>query len=157
MTFDDYVRAQRNHARKRNVTIVLLLAAFAVFVAVATWNYIFPVFVLTYLAVREFLMRARSKRLWQQTPALHQGQKTFGLDTSGFHGEDDEGHPTVVHWDKFLKYRESKDTFFLYLSPHMFLYLPKRLIAIEDQARIGQLLKENIGQPRRSHSVRNGE
>jgi hypothetical protein len=143
-TFDDYLRAQRDHSRKRDLTIIISLAVIAVFVVAVSRNYVFPAIVLGYLAIRPFYMRSRSKRFWDQTPSAHQGEKSYGLDETGFHATDDEGNPSVTHWDKFLKWRESEHTFFLYLSPHMFLFFPKRLVATEDCARIRQLLKEGI-------------
>lgn len=143
-TFEDYLRAQRNHARKRDTAIIISLAAIAIFVAAVGRNYVFSAIVLVYLAIRPLYMRNRTKRSWERTPSAHQGEKSYGLDEAGFHVTDDEGNPSVTHWDKFLKWRESKHTFFLYLSPHMFLFFPKRMVLADDQERIRHLLMEKI-------------
>ncbi len=147
-TFDDYLRAQRHHGRSRALLIAGILGALAILVWLTSRSIIFPAFVVLYvILLRPLYMRVRLRRHWQQTPSAHQGQKTYGLGETGFRTEDDEGHPSVTHWDKFLKFRESKHTFFLYLSPNMYLFLPKRFIGPENQERIRQLLKESIEQP----------
>jgi hypothetical protein len=49
-----------------------------------------------------------------------------------------------LHWDRFLKFRESKDTFFLFLAPNMFFFLPKRFISMRDQEGIRSLLQAKL-------------
>lgn len=143
-TFGDYLRAQRNHSRKRDAAIIIILAVIALLVATVSRNYVFPAIVLVYLAFRPLYVWSRCKRSWERTPSAHRGGKTYGFDETGFHTTDDEGHPSVTHWDKFLQWRESKHTFFLHLSPHLFLYFPKRMVSPTDQERLRDLLKERI-------------
>ena len=143
-SFNDYYRAQKNHALKRNLLITLCLAAIAIYVAVITGEYLFSGFIFIYLAIRPFYMKSRCKKTWEKTPSAHEGEKTYELDEEGFHLNDDANNPSVTHWDKFLKWRESKDTFFLYLSPHMFIFLPKRFIHPDDHDGIRNLLKTKI-------------
>ncbi len=146
VTLDDYIRAQLNHSRKYNITFIVLFAIFAMLVALIGKDYIFPGFIFAYLAIRPFYMRARCKRFWKRTPSIQNGSQTWGFDDSGFHTEDDEGNPNITHWDKFIKWRESKDTLFLYLSPRLFVFLPKRFAGVEYQNQIKQLLMEKIKQ-----------
>jgi hypothetical protein len=143
-TFDDYLRALRKHSRKRDLTIIISLAVMAVIVGAVSRNYVFPAIAFGYIVIRPFYMRYRSRRFWEQTPSAHLVDKAYGLDEIGFHATDDEGLPSVTHWDKFLKWRESRHTFFLYLSPNLFLFFPKRLMAAEDQDRVRNLLREKI-------------
>ena len=144
-TLDDYLDAQRHHARARNLVVPGILAAAAAIVAALSREYAFAVAVCGYLAIRPLYLRGRLKRHWERTPSAHRGERTQGLDGKGFHSTDDDGNPTVVHWANFIKWRESKRTFFLYLGPHYFVYLPKRLVAPEDQERLRSLLRETIG------------
>ena len=144
ITFDDYVRAQRVHGRRQTVVVSVLLVAIAG-ISVLFAPYAFGALLLVYLAVRPVVFRARCRRLWNQTPAVRQGEISYGLDERGLHMRDDEGRPAVTHWDKFLKFRESRDFFLLYLSPRLFVYLPKRLISAEDQEGVRRLLAEQIG------------
>ena len=113
-TFDDYVRVQRYHGRFRALLIAGILGAMAVLAWLTSRNLFFPGLVLLYVVVlRPLYTRVRLKRRWDQTPSAHRGDKTYGLDETGFHLEDDEGTPTVTHWDKFLKFRSSKHSFLL--------------------------------------------
>lgn len=143
-TFDDYLRAQRYHSRQHGLTISLTMVVFAIFFAVSLRDYFLSGILLLYVAVRPIYMRWRWKRIWQQTPSAHGGPQTYQMDENGFHMPDSEVISTATHWDKFLKSKESKDAFFLYLSPHMFLFLPKRFIDDTDQEEIRQILSEKI-------------
>jgi hypothetical protein len=144
-TFDDYRRAQRFHGLVRTVIVSGVLVAMALFMWVVSQSIVFSSIVVLYVFVmRPFFVRYRLKRQWQQTPSFHQGQRTYGLDEAGFHSRDDEGRPTLLHWSRFLKFRESKDTFLLYLAPNMYLFLPKRFISPQDQDGIRSLLKAKL-------------
>ena len=110
--FADYLRAQRFHGRSRAILIATILGAMALFIWLTSRNVFFPAFAAIYvIALRPLLFRRGVKRQWQQTPSAHGQQKTCGLDETGFHTEDDEGNAVVTHWDRFLKFRESKDSF----------------------------------------------
>jgi len=149
-TFDDYFRAWRYHTRIRTVIIIAVLVFAALVVWFATRNLIVPAIVALYIAVRPLYMRFRLKRFWERTPSVNRESITFELDEKGFHSRDDEGRPCVTHWDKFMKYRESKGYFLLYFSPVLYLSLPKRVMTPEDQEAIRALLTKNIGQSRRA-------
>jgi hypothetical protein len=142
--FEDYYKAQKNHSLKRSLLITLTLAAISIYIAAVTGEYLFSGLVFAYLAIRPFFMRTRIKRTWEKTPSAHKGSKNYGLDEIGFHSTDDAGNPSVAHWDKFLKWRESKDTFFLYLSPHMYFFLPKKFIQPENHEQVRIILKSKI-------------
>ncbi len=142
----DYLRARRCHALRRTLAIVSLLVIAAVVLALITGDYLVPGLIVVYaLVLRPIYMRTYLRRNWQQTPSAHRGEKTYSMNAAGFHAEDDEGNPVVTHWDQFIKFRESRDTFLLYLSPGRYLFLPKRFIDPSQQAEIRQLLKERIG------------
>ncbi|NQT91230.1 MAG: YcxB family protein [Lentisphaerae bacterium] len=144
--FEDYLRAQRHHGRARMLVVAGILGAMGFFVWLMSGNLLLPAFVALYLvALRPLYMHLRLKRQWRQTPSAHRGQRTCILDEIGFHSEDDEGTMTVTHWDKFLKFRSSRHSFFLYLSPNMYLYLPRRFMSSSDQEATQKLLTESIG------------
>lgn len=151
-TFDDYLRAQRYHARSRTLLIAGLLGGMAALMWLASRHLIFPVAVALYVIVlRPIIHRFRLKRCWEQTPSAHSGQKTYGFDVIGLHWEDDEGNLSVTHWDKFLKFRESNHSFLLYFGPNLYMSLPKRFLSCEDRDAIRGLLRENIRQSHRSN------
>ena len=143
---DDYVKAQKFHARKRDFIFITSILAISILLAVGSGEYIVPGILLLYLIIRPFYMRIRYTRTWEKTPSFHKSLETYGFDDNGFHTEDDGGNLSVIHWDKFIKWRESKDLFLIYLSPYMFVFLPKRLVNIEEQNQIRELLKLKIGQ-----------
>lgn len=144
-TFDDYLRAQTFHARVTRIILSLVLIAMAIFLWAITRRVIAPSLIVFYvIAAQPLLIRLRLKRIWRLTPALHKGQRFHALDESGLHSQDDDGRPTVLHWNRFLKFRESKDTFFLYLAPNMFVFLPKRFIGLRDQDDIRSLLTAKL-------------
>jgi hypothetical protein len=156
VVFDDYLRAQRYHERSRTILIAVILGGMAVLAWLSTRNLLFPAFAALYVVVvRPVYVRLRLKRHWQQTPSAHAGERTYGLDESGFHAEDDEGNTVVTHWDKFLKFRETSHSFLLYLSPRMYVFLPKRFMNPEDQQEIQELLERRIG-PTSQATVRTG-
>jgi len=144
-TFEDYLRAQRYHGRTRMLVVAGILGAAAFLVWLMSGNLLLPGFVALYLvALRPLYMHLRLRRQWRQTPSAHRGQRTCILDETGFHSEDDEGTMTVMHWDKFLKFRSSRHLFSLYLSPNMYLYLPKRFMSSSDQEATEKLLEKSI-------------
>jgi hypothetical protein len=144
-TFDDYLRAQTFHARVSRTILSLVLIALAIFLWAISRRVIVPSLIVLYvIAVQPLLIRLRLRRYWRLTPALHKGQRFHALDESGLHSRDDDGRPTVLHWNRFLKFRESKDTFFLYLAPNMFVFLPKRFIGLRDQDGIRSLLAARL-------------
>lgn len=149
--FDDYLRAQRYHGRSRALLISGILGALALLVWLTSNDPIFPAVVALYVfVVRPLYIRVHLKRRWERTPSAHGKEKTYGLDENGFHSADDEGKPCITHWDKFLKFRESKATFLLYLSPHQYIYLPKRFMNPQDQEATRTLLTEKIEQSQRN-------
>ena len=142
-TFDDYLRAYRYHARSRTLLIVGLLAGLAALMWFVSRHLVFPVSIAVYVIVlRPIIHRFRLKRCWEKTPSAHCGQKTYGFDEVGVHWKDDEGNLSVTHWDKFLKFRESKHSFLLYFGPHLYMSIPKRFLSCEDQEEIRGLLKD---------------
>ncbi len=144
-TFDDYLRAQTFHARVARIILSSVLIAMAILLWAISRRAIVPSLIVLYvIAVQPLLIRFRLKRFWRLTPALHKGQRFHELDDSGLHSRDDDGRPTVLHWNRFLKFRESKDTFFLYLAPNMFVFLPKRFISLRDQDGIRSLLTAKL-------------
>jgi hypothetical protein len=143
---DDYIKAQKFHARKRDFIFIISTIVIAILVAVGSGEYIFPGILLIYLIIRPSYMRTRYKRTWENTPSFHKSLEANGFDENGFYTEDDGGNLSVIHWDKFIKWRESKEIFLIYLSPHLFVFLPKRLVSPEEQNQIRELLKQKIGQ-----------
>jgi hypothetical protein len=113
---------------------------------ILTKNYFFLIFFLAYaLVVRPLLTRFRLKRIWEQTPTAHKGYMEFGFDERGLHKKDDEGNPLTSHWDRFLKYRESSDLFLFYMSPVLYLFIPKRFMTPEQQDTLRVLAREHVG------------
>ncbi len=140
-TFGDFYQAARYHARMRDLKIVLVLAVLTV--AAMMWHrYLFVGLALVYLVLRPLHMRARCRQVWEQTPSAHRGPTTYRLDEIGLH-EQGAGHTALTRWDNFLEFRESKDAFLLYLSPHLYVFLPKRFIEPPQQEAIRELLSKH--------------
>ena len=146
LILDDYIKAQQYNARKRNIIFITSILVIAILIAVGSGEYIIPGIFLLYLIIRPSYLRTRYKRTWERTPSFHRSSETYGFDENGFHTEDDSGNLSVTHWDKFLKWRESKDLFLMYLSPYLFVFLPKRFVGMEEQNQIRELLKRKIEQ-----------
>ncbi len=152
-TFKDYLRAQLYHGRSRALLIAGILGTMALLLWLTSRNVLVPAFVALYvIMLRPVYMRVRLKRVWDQTPSSHRGEITNRLDETGFHSKDDEGNPTVTHWDNFSKFRSSKHSFLLYLSPNLYLFLPKRFMSPAEQQERHRLLTERIEQPSRGDS-----
>lgn len=146
LTFADFQRARRTHRWRYDLTFALVLLAMAALLVLVAQDYIFPTVLVVYVVVvRPLWLRSRWKAIWRRTPSFHQGRLTYCLDETGFHSEDDEGRPSVIHWDKFIKFKESIHTFLLYLGPHLYVFLPKRWIGPDDQEAIRVLAMERIG------------
>ena len=45
-----------------------------------------------------------------------------------------------MHWDKFIKYAESKRNFLLYLTKNLYIIIPKAKLAKEDVDDLRDLL-----------------
>lgn len=145
-TFDDYLKAQRFHGRSRAWTIGAILLGFAVIVLISNHSWVFPTCMVAYVFVlRPIFIHLRLKSHWRQTPSACGKEQSYDLDESGVHAEDDDGNPVVSHWDKFLKFKESKDSFLLYASPRLYLFFPKRFMNSDDQEATRRLLAEKLG------------
>ena len=66
------------------------------------------------------------------------------LDNVGLASADDLGNVAVSQWERFSKWKESKDIFLLYMSPHLWLTLPKRLLQPGDAEIARRLLTAHV-------------
>jgi YcxB-like protein len=96
------------------------------------------------LIVSPIQFRYRVKRNWDRYPRI---RKDFDITVSpaGVDVLDDRENPSHSAWDNFLRFRESKSLFLLFLSPLLPLCLPKRLIAAGDIEGLRELLSSAIG------------
>jgi hypothetical protein len=82
------------------------------------------------LVISPLQFRYRVQRNWNRFPAAHR-QCRFSFDTSGMTSFDDFGNKSVTKWNYFIKLRESKSSFMLFMSPLLWIVVPKRLLGFE--------------------------
>ena len=152
ITSEDYVAAQWLHVRPRGtyavVGIALLVAA-----AWAIW-YSFSVPSLRgngWLLVGSLglivasggWIRYKAIRVYRQHKAL---QRPIHLESTavGLYGENETGHSTTP-WTDYLRWKEGKTLFLLYVSDQMFHIIPKRFFNSEsDITEFRNVLAANV-------------
>jgi hypothetical protein len=143
LRFQEYLEAHKKAALLRRSilpTVVVLGGLFAVVytlsISLAESDMLslqlgFGIGLIVYgLVLSPLQFRYRVKRNWNRYPAAHKQQKVF-FDSSGVTTIDDVGNPAVTKWSKFINLKETKSSFLLFLSPLLWIIVPKRLLGIE--------------------------
>jgi hypothetical protein len=110
----------------------------------SNWPSTFGTILILYvLVISPIQFRYRVKRNWSRYPALHKKQR-LSFDHTGVTSVDDVGNPALTKWNKFIKWRETKLTFMLFLSPHLWTVVPKRLLGIGKVAEFSTFITSVI-------------
>jgi hypothetical protein len=139
LTFGGYLECHKILAAKRRLwirSIVILygvgMVVYGLIIAPSgpdfTLTTIAAIFLAYGLIISPIQFRYRVKRNWDRYPKI---KKEFDITilSDGVQIIDDKGNPSHSSWGSFLRFRESKSLFLLYLSPLLPLCLPKRLVA----------------------------
>lgn len=99
---------------------------------------------LAYLAIWfAVLIPYRSRRSYRQRKDF-QREITFSASDAGLSVQNENAQGTKP-WSDYLKWKEGKQTFLLYLSDSMFQLVPKRFFATEAElAQFRALLENNV-------------
>jgi hypothetical protein len=96
------------------------------------------------LFLSDVVFRLRVRRRWKQYPAAQSHFLDLTLCDDGLFGVDDVGNSTVSKWERFSVWKESKDIFLLYMSPRLWLTLPKRLLQPGDVEVARRILSAHV-------------
>ena len=143
LQFDEYFDTQKMATQSRRSILRTIMVFGGIFLIVPnlpdtstasgypSWQLIFGIALLVYgLIVSPLQFRYRVRRNWNRYPAAHMRQRFF-FDNTGMTIIDDVGNPAITKWNKFVKWRETESTFMLFLSPLLWVIIPKRLLGIE--------------------------
>ncbi len=145
-TFDDYRRARQKQTLKYEIAIAVILLGLSLYVAIWQKHYVFLIIVLIYLLIgRPYYNRFKIKRDWREISAGYRGEKTYQFDEAGFHTTNEEGKPAMSPWGNFRRFRESKETFYLYFDSQGYIFIPKRLMETSEQDALRELLRNSLG------------
>jgi len=154
---EDLMAAQWVHVRPRRSLAVLgiLLLALAIFVMATSFvghrqsltdptAWILPG-ILAYLAFTAFVWVPRKvRRSYSQRKDL-QHEITLNVTHTGVEARTDQGY-SVKPWSDYLRWKEGKSVFLLYLSDHLFQIVPKRFFATrEDIDAFRSVISQSIG------------
>ena len=140
---EDLMTAQWVHVRPRRsfAVVGILLLGLAVFFVAKSFvehrqsltdpmSWIFPVF-LVYVAFITFIWVPRKvRRTYAQRKDLHH-DISMVVTNSGIASQTERGNSTKP-WSDYLKWKEDKNIFLLYLSDQMFQMVPKRFFATHE-------------------------
>ena len=153
--FQDYLAAHRLNRRSLRIALrafAIIAGCIVVALELSLGNPVKPHSVLAgallliwgcYLSGLVFTLQVR--RRWSQYPALRKGAVEMALSADGITSSDDEGNPVVSKWENFTKWREDSTTFLMYMSPHLWLSIPKRLLHREEIETVKEILGTCIG------------
>ena len=145
MDFDDYYDAKRFSERKRRRNLFGTLCLLGVGISILRGDIYFLLLVIVYmLIIRPLIFNKRLKKNWQSSPIYNQTEIYYMFDDMGMHGKDDEGRLTTIHWNKFVKYSESKRSFLVYITEYLYYIIPKNRIKEDYVEKLRELLQEKI-------------
>lgn len=156
-TADDLIAAQRLHLRPRPVLRVVGIVLLALACVAAVAMFVGPVAADTPSVVKWALLASiayfpilfavlipyRARRSFRQRKDL-QRETSFAASEDGIHlqGENMQG---TKPWSDYLKWKEGKRTFLVYLSDNMFHVVPKRFFDPESEvAGFRALLEQKV-------------
>jgi hypothetical protein len=161
LTAEDYLSANRLHLLSRWRYVAVILVACVVVIGVfpnvharmsvsellsASGNElaIFAVILaVAYLAVNFVTLPRTTRGIFDRQKSLQRPYE-MSWDDSGMTAVGENGTNSAP-WSDFLKWREHKRVFVIYMSDAMFWMVPKRCFADSAQAEaFGRLLRENI-------------
>lgn len=133
--------------------VVLNLPKSAIDSVFSSWQLFFGFGLIVYgLVVSPLQFRYRVQRNWNRYPAAHRQQR-FSFDNNGMTTIDDVGNPAVTNWDKFIRWSETKSSFMLYISPLLWIVVPKRLLGIERVAEFRLFLTSMFNEHNKANSA----
>jgi hypothetical protein len=153
---EDLMAAQWVHVRpKRSLAVVgILLLGVAVFAMADSFlghrqsltdpkTWILPG-VLAYLAFIAFIWIPRKvRRSYFQRKDLHH-DISMVVTNDGIASRSEQGY-SMKPWSDYLKWKEGKSVFLLYLSDHMFQMIPKRFFAVhKDVDAFRSMVRQSI-------------
>jgi hypothetical protein len=146
LEFHDHLEALRYHHRFQTILVAaaLLGMGIAFWILQGVW-YLLAIVLVYVIVGRPYLVRRRLWRDWQRTSPAARPETTYELDAEGLHGTSEDGQPTTTPWERFHRVHESNNLFLLYLSPRVFLCLPKRALGTREQNELRRLLREHVG------------
>lgn len=154
LTFEEYLECHKILAAKRRISlrgVVILGGALFLLLGVlgrgeesgSTRVILGAIFLFYGAVLSPILFRFRVKRNWNQYPRIRD-EFDITIQLDGVQSIDDKGNPTHTAWDSFIRFRESKSLFLLYLSPFLPICLPKRLVMEEELDGLRTVLESSI-------------
>jgi hypothetical protein len=145
LEFRDHLEALRYHHRTQTALVAAVLFGMGIlfWVLQGTW-YVLACVLAYVLVARPYIVRQRLWRNLQRTGQTNQPPTTYEFDEEGLHGTTDGGQPATTPWGQFHRVHESPELFLLYLSPRVFLCLPKRALATREQNELRRLCREHV-------------
>jgi hypothetical protein len=145
VTFEENLEALRYDHRRQTIFIGLAMVTCGVLYWWLKGNWIpLPLVVLYVMAVRPYLARQRLKRDWDRKQPANPVETVYEIDAEGVHSTSPNGERTTLGWDRFLRVHESPNLFLLYLTPRLFLCVPKRAFDGADEQDARRLFRENV-------------
>jgi len=157
MTFDDYLKAQRSHAKRnlwprlndlvnRRLSIVfgILILAFAGMISGPGVSWTYPFTSMIVCAIALFLVplyvRLRLKSCYRRT-RIGDGTRALDFDEQSIKAEEDHIR-SEFGWSAIQFTREDKNVLMLYLAPAKFIAIPKRVCSTEQLEELRLLFRE---------------
>ena len=154
---EDLMAAQWIHVRPRRFLAVIgiLLLGLTVFIMAASFvghrqsltdptAWILPG-ILAYLAFTAFVWVPRKIRRSYSQRKDFQHEISMVVTSTGVESRTEQGY-SVKPWTDFLKWKEGKNVFLLYVSDHLFHVVPKRFFAAhEDIDAFRNIMRQAIG------------
>lgn len=89
------------------------------------------------------LVALLARRDWARSPRIKK-QFSTTVGREGVTSLDDRGHPSHLDWGNFIRFRESKSLFLLFLAPRFAMCLPKRLLPESEHGDFRMLVASAI-------------
>ncbi|MBM4031550.1 MAG: YcxB family protein [Planctomycetes bacterium] len=109
------------------------------------------------LYFNQTLFTFRVRRRWAHYPALRETPLDLTFGDEGVFGTDDAGNPGLMSWQRFIRWKEDEAVFLLYLSPHLWLAIPKRLMEPAEAEKLRALFRTRVGGATQGRHILAGE
>lgn len=148
LAFDDYARAYRAHTRKMTLVLWAVVAVVCVGIVLGLegpnrWIWV-GALVAYVLALRPILAHRQLKKQWQALPPFKRENFNVTFDEHGIHTTTDDAEPIDQSWQGVRSARETEDLILLYLTPTLYLFVPKRMLTEEELEKLRTLIRRRV-------------
>ena len=146
--FEDFLDSHQTAAAKRRLVIRVIIGIVGMLMLVqeSWWERGLGLAALGYaFFISGLIFRRLVKLQWAAFPPARKRAAGMRFGREGVESADDEGKPSLVPWERFTRWSEGPRVILLFMSPHLWLMVPKRLLHEKQLRDLREMLTERLG------------